>query len=77
MKSLYKSPIKVAKTPIKQSMYQILTKAPPPILVTRSGKKMRKREVKRIIPPCPMSPNITPNSKGNVMIPKYVGLTSL
>jgi len=70
MKSLYKKPIKNEKKPIIVIKYQIslIPFMSDFFIESQSAIKIMMSPSINKIPPCPMSPNITPNRNGKVII---------
>ena len=79
MKSLYMKPAKVAKSPISKRRYRAFKICLIEGIFWESLELKTHiiKEVKKRVPPWPISPNIIPNKNGKVIILNTVGLNSL
>lgn len=76
-KSLYINPQQIAKNPIKAIKYLAERRPSRAVPFKDFEKKHRYNPNKNNTEPCAISPYITPNKNGNVIIVKMPGLISL
>ena len=78
-KSLYIHPLKNAKNPHNKKKYLVFIKVFKSGIVFKISSFFKTSQIpsNKINPPCPISPNITPNINGNVIIVNKPGFTSL